>query len=530
MELKLPTIPHVAVFLVMLILINSIWKGRKSPKAPGIGYGSIPLLGPWRGAIAYMKDPKGTIAKGCEMYKGGYFKVASHTDELLLVADKKKVAEYLAAPDDVLSFEDSVNEFLQTEWTLGEGVAHRQYHVALVRTKLTQTIAANTPAMLREVQDVFAEQVGSPKDWTEVPLYKFVVALAARISNNAFSSGLGLSSMVVEDQAEAYQENAIAYAQSVIMSAELIRLFPTWMKPWVAKLTPFRKQQKLARELMGPLVQKRLDTKWDEEKEKPNDMIQILIDAAPPVERTMPQIVERMMTLNMASIHTTSMTLTAAVYMLGSPEGAKYVPALREEVERYSIDGKIDKMALGKLVKLDSFLRECGRVIPLGLISLVRVARKEFRFSDGMVIPKGGKVAAPIDQFHNEGPEIPDSAAFDGFRYSSLNAQSTGPTRHQMVNTDLNYLLFGHGKHACPGRFLAVTELKLIFATLLLQYDVTLIPGTAPKDIYFGKLSYTLDLNGNANDSCCRLSACSGDEASDFDEGKNGGEQRIASL
>ena len=57
---------------------------------------------------------------------------------------------------------------------------------------------------------------------------------------------------------------------------------------------------------MGPLVQKRLDSTWEDE-EKPHDIIQVLIDAAPDIERTMPQIVERMMTLNMASIHTTTM-------------------------------------------------------------------------------------------------------------------------------------------------------------------------------------------------------------------------------
>lgn len=57
---------------------------------------------------------------------------------------------------------------------------------------------------------------------------------------------------------------------------------------------------------MGPYVQSRLDMDWDG-KERPKDMIQFLIDAAPDVERTMPQIVERMMTLNMASIHTTTM-------------------------------------------------------------------------------------------------------------------------------------------------------------------------------------------------------------------------------
>jgi len=57
---------------------------------------------------------------------------------------------------------------------------------------------------------------------------------------------------------------------------------------------------------MGPIVQMRLDTVWNE-GEKPDDMIQLLIDSAPDVERTMPQIVERMMALNMASIHTTTM-------------------------------------------------------------------------------------------------------------------------------------------------------------------------------------------------------------------------------
>jgi len=68
---------------------------------------------------------------------------------------------------------------------------------------------------------------------------------------------------------------------------------------------PFQKIRKQARELMGPTILKRLDATW-KDGEKPNDMIQFLIDSAPDVERTMPKIVERMMALNMASIHTTT--------------------------------------------------------------------------------------------------------------------------------------------------------------------------------------------------------------------------------
>ena len=64
---------------------------------------------------------------------------------------------------------------------------------------------------------------------------------------------------------------------------------------------------------MGPFVQERLDSNW-EGKEKPKDMIQFIIDSAPDIERTMPQIVERMMSLNMASIHTTTMVCKCEQY------------------------------------------------------------------------------------------------------------------------------------------------------------------------------------------------------------------------
>jgi len=37
-----------------------------------------------------------------------------------------------------------------------------------------------------------------------------------------------------------------------------------------------------------------------------------------------------------------------------------------------------------------------------------------------------------------------------------------------------------------PGRFLAVTELKLMVANILLNYDLKIVDGTKPKAFYFG--------------------------------------------
>ena len=63
--------------------------------------------------------------------------------------------------------------------------------------------------------------------------------------------------------------------------------------------------QKQAVELMGAVVQKRLDTTWAD-GERPKDMLQFLVDSAPDAYRTMPRIVETLMMFNMASIHTTT--------------------------------------------------------------------------------------------------------------------------------------------------------------------------------------------------------------------------------
>jgi hypothetical protein len=54
-------------------------------------------------------------------------------------------------------------------------------------------------------------------------------------------------------------------------------------------------------------IEDRLEGKLDENGNKPEDLVQWLVDAAPPVERNGPMIAERVMALNVASIHTTTM-------------------------------------------------------------------------------------------------------------------------------------------------------------------------------------------------------------------------------
>lgn len=61
--------------------------------------------------------------------------------------------------------------------------------------------------------------------------------------------------------------------------------------------------------MLGATVKDRLDEKWPQTGEKPEDLIQWLVDNAPPVEKTIPNLIERIMALNVASIHTTTMVI-----------------------------------------------------------------------------------------------------------------------------------------------------------------------------------------------------------------------------
>jgi len=163
MELK----PSKTVAIAILFLATIIWKlvlnRKRVPKIPGIGYGSLPLVGKWQGAIAFMKDPAGALERGYAQCKDGCFRVSNHSMEYVIVSDKKKIAECLAAPDNVLSFSDAINNTLQVDLLMGYGVTQRPYHITVVRAKLTQIIASNIPEMLFEVQDAMNSLVGSPE-------------------------------------------------------------------------------------------------------------------------------------------------------------------------------------------------------------------------------------------------------------------------------------------------------------------------------------------------------------------------------
>jgi len=112
-----------------------------------------------------------------------------------------------------------------------------------------------------------------------------------------------------------------------------------------------------------------------------------------------------------------------------------------------------------------------------------RIVREPFTFSDGTYLPKGTCVAVPIAAFQLDKSIYPDPTSFLPFRFvDKAKKESTG-RKVDMTATSTDFLSFGHGRHACPGRFFAAAELKLMLALVVMRYDVKL-EGPHPEPLW----------------------------------------------
>lgn len=114
------------------------------------------------------------------------------------------------------------------------------------------------------------------------------------------------------------------------------------------------------------------------------------------------------------------------------------------------------------------------------LASFIRKVMKPIDLSDGTHLPAGTNLLAPMAGVAVDDRYYPNPEVFDGLRFYNLRQQSTDEAangRYQFTSIGDTNMNFGLGKHACPGRFFAGSEIKMILAHLLLNYDIKMKDG-----------------------------------------------------
>ncbi|RPD64783.1 cytochrome P450 [Lentinus tigrinus ALCF2SS1-6] len=172
-----------------------------------------------------------------------------------------------------------------------------------------------------------------------------------------------------------------------------------------------------------------------------------------------------------AAVHTTTVVSQWVLCQLAMrPE---YLAPLREELVQVleeDEDGKLRLTAqsLREARLMDSFIREVMR-LKGDTISTMRYTTCDVPLGN-VIIPKGHLVTAMSTTVH-ENPEVfgENPREFNGFQWAEIGKEAvmTGPA----------HIVFGLGRFACPGRVLAVNEIKLIVMSLIARATPTLLEG-----------------------------------------------------
>ncbi|KAH0837794.1 cytochrome P450 [Lanmaoa asiatica] len=193
------------------------------------------------------------------------------------------------------------------------------------------------------------------------------------------------------------------------------------------------------------------------------------MDVAEGEERTAKLLTPRVLALNFASLHSTAQSFTHALFYLAA--NPQYIQPLREEVEAIINQEGEPALERNRIRQVTSYSRTEITDYELSE-SLARKAMKDFTFSDGTFIPKGTLISAASGCIHLDDDFYENAAIFDPFRFARMREAVGEGTKHQFVSTSLEYLPFGHGRNACPGRFFVANELKVMLAHIVLSYDV----------------------------------------------------------
>lgn len=489
------------VTLLVGYLIYTVWQviwPFNLPNLPVVGSKPsdwLPLLqARWRNSTNYrdVSNEINTVYKDrpCLVPVGG-----SETIVLLPASETQHIVDQ---PDSVLNMPQPMIQGLQFKYTVKDQVILEEpLHQKIVSSNLTHQISYLIGDIVEEAKWGFETHWGKDtSDFKEVAVFDTMRRIIGSVTNRIF---VGLPT----GRNPALVDAGMSYAAALPQEAGKLRMYPSFIKPLVA---PFytkrtRTHTKDFYDILMPEIQQRLD-EYDEQQnsteKKParNDFLGWSIPQAKahhdPRMAEPATLAGRVLMLNFGAIHTTSFTITHAIFDLFSST-QETVDELRKEISDVLAGhgGDWNKKAMQQMEKLDSLVRESLRLNMASTFGVPRLVIGEDGFvtRSGVHIPKGNIVAVPGKNIARDNDFYTDANTYKPFRFAERrkdeDVEYVKRARQAAPTTNAEFLPFGHGKHACPGRFFAVGQLKLILGYMVMNYDIEMLD-KRPSDIFIG--------------------------------------------
>ncbi|KAI9172702.1 Cytochrome P452 monooxygenase [Paramyrothecium foliicola] len=407
----------------------------------------------------------------------------------------------LEQPDSVLSQFETSKQFVSAEHTMlhadiaDEKKLHRVQN--LILRELTRDIDSFAGDIVDEIKDALNTTWGfNTQKWHQIEVYDVMQEITARTVNRVL-----VGQSLCRDTK--YLQCSIAFAQYAHLVGTVIKMLPLPLQPVAAPvLTAYDKfQYRRIAGFIKPIIQARAAQFGPEavktNMSQPNDFIQWSIkDAYRNNENPCDPsdlVSKRFAVVTWAAIQSTAITITNALIDIAyHPDSLDIQAQLREEALRAAraepASTRWSRASIAKLPKIDSVLTESLRL--WGFVS--RGVTKTVMAKEGITIPSGehlpyrSKVGVA-----NYGPQHDPKVygeksgfEFDPFRFSR--SKDEGPLSGlSFVTTGEYYMGFSHGRHACPGRYFANHQLKLLLAQIVMRYDIEPIKESRPPNVWF---------------------------------------------
>lgn len=264
-----------------------------------------------------------------------------------------------------------------------------------------------------------------------------------------------------------------------------MRFVPGLLQPLLVWLLPakwkLRRNMKYSTNLVVPEAQKLLAQQ--KPPTNPNLLSWMIQGSKNDLERD-PQILTRLQAATAAGgPHSVGMFIDNALFDLVAH--GELLEEVREEIgaRHKDVKGVWDHAAFDSLHKLDSCLKESARIGPPTMTVYNRLMESDYILSNGFTLKKGQMMCISGCSVQKDPDIFADSKSYNGLRAYNQSRKDRQAHPFKFADGELGW---GAGRWACPGRFLAVLETKIILVKLLDEYEFKLFPGkTRPQRITF---------------------------------------------
>ncbi|KAH4007251.1 hypothetical protein HBI81_039170 [Parastagonospora nodorum] len=421
----------------------------------------------------FILNAKALVASGSLKWKDRPF-VLRRWDMDLTVFPNKFLDELRHYPASKLSGVHAHIGNMVPKWTYSEFMTQSDLQFRVLLQKVNPSLSKYLDVAQNELDHAWPIDMPQPQEWAVVD-----VQHALRMSVSRVTARLFLGESACRNRE--WLNLSVSFSIDFFACAYILRKIPKVLHPIIAPLLPLRwrlaKALRTSTAIVGPLVERHKDVVQrraaGEKVAEEENLLNWIIDNAE-ADSTVEQHSHRQAFLTLASIFTTATTVSNLLFDLcAHPD---WVVVLRTEIEEIEKDlGRFGERAgigaeqwLPRLEKMDSALAESLRMSPPLLLVNQRHALVPISLKDGTHIPSGTRIACSKgDIVYND----PAADQFDPMRWYRKRYETGDTDKHLAVMPEKDYMHFGFGRQACPGRHLAVGMVKLMMIKLLSEFE-----------------------------------------------------------